>query len=157
MLYFAYGSNLSWEQMKERVPSSFFYGRAKLENHRLDFTRKSINRRCGVADIVEDENYDVWGAIFQFDENDLEKIDKFEGYFPNRARSAYKRIEKMVFLEGKKEQPMTVYTYEVIDKEFGKYKPNKDYKKLIVIGAKHWKLPKYYIKFLENIETIKNE
>jgi len=68
MYYFAYGSNLSWKQMKERVPLVSFYGIAKLENHRLDFTRKSIKCNCGVADIVEDNNYDVWGAIFRFDE-----------------------------------------------------------------------------------------
>ena len=109
MLYFAYGSNLNWEEMKKRVPSSIFYGKAKLENYRLDFTRKSINRGCGVADIIED-NKDIWGAIYQFDEEDLGRLDKAEGYNPNRVKNAYKRIEKMVYLEGKKEQPMTVYT-----------------------------------------------
>ncbi len=67
MLYFAYGSNLDWEKMKGIVPSSIFYGRAKLENYRLDFTRKSKNWNCGIADIVED-NKDVWGVIYQFDE-----------------------------------------------------------------------------------------
>ena len=39
-------------------------------------------------------------------------------------------------------------------KEFGKYKPNKDYKNLIVTGAKYWKLPEDYINFLENIQTL---
>ena len=156
MLYFAYGSNLNWIQMKKRVSSSSFYGTAKLENYRLDFTRESINWGCGVADIVED-NKDVWGVIYQFDEKDLGRLDKCEGYNPNRVKNAYRRIEKMVYLEGKKDQPMTVYTYEVIDKEFGKHKPNKDYKNLIVTGAKYWKLPKEYIKFLENIEIVKDE
>ena len=153
MLYFAYGSNLNWERMKKRVPSSFFIGKAKLENYRLDFTRKSINWDCGVADIVED-NKDVWGVVYQFEEKDLGRLDKCEGYTPNRVKNAYKRIEKMVCLEGKKDQPMTVYTYEVIDREFGKHKPNKEYKNLIVTGAQHWKLPEEYIDFLENIETI---
>ena len=153
MLYFAYGSNLNWEIMKGIVPSSIFYGKAKLENYRLDFTRESIKWRCGVADIIED-NKDVWGVIYQFDEEDLGKLDKCEGYSPNRVKNAYKRIEKMVYLEGKEDQPMTVYTYEVIDREFDKHKPNKDYKGLIITGAKYWKLPKDYIKFLENIQTM---
>ena len=156
MLYFAYGSNLDWGKMKKTIPSSIFYGKAKLENYRLDFTRESKNWDCGVADIVED-NKDVWGVIYQFDEKDLGRLDKCEGYNPNRVKNAYRRIEKMVYLEGKKDQPMTVYTYEVIDKEFGKYKPNNDYKKLIVDGAKHWSLPKEYIDFLESIETIEYE
>jgi len=33
----------------------------------------------------------------------------------------------------------------------------KKYKNLIVTGAKHWKLPKEYISFLENIKTIEDE
>ena len=154
MLYFAYGSNLDCEKMKKIVPSSIFYGKAKLENYRLDFTRESINWGCGVADIVKDENKDVWGVIYQFDEKDLGRLDKCEGYNPNRVKNAYRRIEKMVYLEGKKDQPMTMYTYEVIDKEFEKHKPNKEYKNLIVTGAKYWNLPKEYIKFIENIETL---
>jgi len=153
MLYFAYGSNLNWEKTKGIIPSSIFYGKAKLENYRLDFTRESINWGCGVADIVED-NKDVWGVIYQFDEKDLGRLDKCEGYNPNRVKNAYRRIEKMVYLEGKKDQPMTAHTYEVIDKEFGKHKPNKEYKNRIVTGAKYRKLPKEYIKFLENIETL---
>jgi gamma-glutamylcyclotransferase (GGCT)/AIG2-like uncharacterized protein YtfP len=153
MFYFAYGSNLDWEQMKERVPSVSFYGRAKLENHRLDFTRKSINRNCGVADIVEDNDHEVWGAIFRFDEQDLENLDRFEGYSPNRKNNDYKRIKKKVLLEGKKEKPMTVYTYEVVNKKLGKYLPNEHYKNLILEGAKYWQLPEEYIDFLEKIKT----
>ena len=63
----------------------------------------------------------------------------------------------MVYLEGIKDQPISVHTYEVNYKKFGKYKPNKEYKNLIVSGAKHWKLPKEYIKFLGNIEIVKDE
>ena len=159
MLYFAYGSNLNWEKMKKIAPSLIFYGKAKLENYRLDFTRESKNWDCGVADIVKDVTKDVWGVIYQFNKKDLKKLDECEGYNPNREneKNAYIRIEKMVYLEGKKDQSMTVYTYEVIDREFDKHKPNKDYKNLIVTGAKYWKLPKEYIKYLENIETMKDK
>jgi gamma-glutamylcyclotransferase (GGCT)/AIG2-like uncharacterized protein YtfP len=159
MLYFAYGSNLDWEKMKKTVPSSIFYGKVKLENYRLDFTRESINWGCGVADIVKDENKCVWGVIYQFNKKDLKKLDESEGYIPNREKgqNAYVRIEKKVYLEGEKDQPITVHTYEVFDKKFDKHKPNKEYKYLIVSGAKHWKLPEDYISFLENIETMKNE
>lgn len=38
--------------------------------------------------------------------------------------------------------------------DLGKYKPNKDYKHMIVSGAKYWKLSKEYINFLENIQTL---
>jgi hypothetical protein len=52
VLYFAYGSNMNWEQMKTRCPSARFVAVALLPDYKLAFTRKSINRGCGVADGV---------------------------------------------------------------------------------------------------------
>ena len=62
-LYFAYGSNLHWPQMKERCPSARFHCVAKLKDHRLAFTRKSISRDCGVADVVPEQGHDVWRSL----------------------------------------------------------------------------------------------
>jgi len=83
----------------------------------------------------------------------LENLDRFEGYSPNRKNNDYKRIKKKVYLEGKQEKPMKVYTYEVVDKDFKKYLPNEQYKNLVLEGAKYWQLPEQYIEFLEYIET----
>jgi len=154
MLYFAYGSNLNWERMKERCPSAEFFCKASLPDYRIDFTRKSNKLNCGVADIILDENNKVYGVIYRIDEIDLGKLDKNEGYIPQGDKNAYKRIEIMVFEEDNKEKPIIAFTYEVVKKEFGKYKPNKEYKNLIVTGAKYWKLPENYINFLENIQTL---
>jgi len=60
MLYFAYGSNMHAAQMNERCPSAKFVCRGKLPSHRLAFTLRSYSRRCGVADILSDENRYVW-------------------------------------------------------------------------------------------------
>ena len=38
--------------MKERCPSAKFVAVAKLTDHSLQFTRRSVNRGCGVADAV---------------------------------------------------------------------------------------------------------
>jgi len=154
MFYFSYGSNLDWEQMKNRCPSASFYCRASLLDYRIDFTRKSSKRKCGVADIVKDNNSKVYGVVYRIDEIDLGKLDNHEGYVPQKKKNAYKRIEIMVFEENNKENPIITYTYEVVKKEFGKYKPSKEYKNLILNGAKYWKLPKNYISFLENIQTL---
>lgn len=140
--------------MKERCPNASFYCRASLSNYRIDFTRWSRKRECGIADIVRDENNTVYGVVYKIDEIDLGKLDKYEGYVPQGDKNAYKRIEIMVFDDDNKEEPIIAFTYEVVKKEFGKYKPNKDYKNLIVIGAKYCKLPEDYINFLENIQTL---
>ena len=157
MLYFAYGSNLDWKRMKNRCPSVEFYCKASLPDYRIEFTRKSSKLNCGVADIMWDENNKVYGVVYKIDEEDLGRLDKSEGYVPQRDINCYKRIEIMVFEEDNKEKPITAFTYEVAKKEFGKYKPNKGYKKLIVSGAIFWNLLKEYIKFLENIEIMKDE
>jgi len=65
MLYFAYGSNMHAAQMKERCPSAKFVCRAKLPSNRLAFTRKSVNRGCGVADFLHDETKEVWGVVYE--------------------------------------------------------------------------------------------
>jgi hypothetical protein len=41
MLYFAYGSNMNWQQMQDRCPSARFFGVALLPDHKLAFTRES--------------------------------------------------------------------------------------------------------------------
>src|SRR4029434_6514613 len=84
MLYFAYGSNMDAAQIKERCPSAKFVCRAKLPSHRLTFTRMSVIRRCGVADILRDETKEVWGVVYELPENELENLDNDEGFRPGR-------------------------------------------------------------------------
>jgi hypothetical protein len=84
MLYFAYGSNMDWAQMKERCPCAKFVCRAKLPSHRLAFTLRSCSRRCGVADILRDETKDVWGVVYELPENELGNLDKDEDFNPGR-------------------------------------------------------------------------
>ena len=117
IFYFAYGSNLDWEQMKERCPSASFYCRASLSNYRIDFTRKSTKRNCGVADIVKDNNYKVYGVVYRINEADLGKLSKHEGYVLQGDNNAYKRIEIIVFEEDNKKEPIIAFTYEVVKKK----------------------------------------
>src|SRR5438046_3310953 len=83
-LYFAYGSNMDWAQMKERCPFAKFVCRAKLPSHRLAFTLRSYSRRCGVADILRDETREVWGVVYELRESELKNLDKDEDFNPGR-------------------------------------------------------------------------
>jgi hypothetical protein len=151
MLYFAYGSNMDWDQMKTRCPSACFVGVAVLRDHRLAFTRRSKKRACGVADALPEEGAAVWGAVFEITDVDVGRLDDAEGYRPGRQRNAYRREERHVFVAGDDKQPLAVAVY------FGEPQnapplPNQEYKNLIVGGAKRWWLPNDYIKELEAIE-----
>ena len=154
MLYYAYGSNLDYSQMKNRCPSAQFVGMALLKGYDFDFTRKSTTRGCGVMDIVKVEGEQVWGVVYQIDELDLGKLDQSEGYAPGRAKNAYRRIECRVFENGNTEKPIIVMTYEVVEKATSTILPNHAYKTLIINGATYWHLPEDYINRLRLIGTI---
>jgi len=111
LLYFAYGSNMNWPQMRERCPSSRFVGVAMLSNHRLAFTRTSVTRGCGVADIVQTLGGQVWGVVYEIPDLELGQLDKSEGYRPGREKNSYSRRECMVLLDGDEAGPLNVSTY----------------------------------------------
>jgi len=152
VLYFTYGSNMNWTQMKTRCPSARFVGVAKLTDHRLAFSRRSVNRGCGVADAVRDAARSVWGAVFQISELDVGVLDKSEGYRSGRERNSYWRRACLVFLDGDEGRPVTAETY-FADREPNPPPPNQAYKDIILSGARHWHLPDDYIAELEAIEV----
>lgn len=152
MLYFAYGSNLDWTQMRRRCPSAQFVCIAKLPDHKLAFTRKSKDRGCGVADVVPEQNAEVWGAVFEINERDIGRLDRSEGFSPGRVQNSYTREERHVFSDGDSKKPLATWVY-IAQREDEPPLPNDVYKRLIVEGAKFWHLPPHYITKLEKIET----
>ena len=154
MLYFAYGSNLDYSQMKNRCPSARFVGKAILKEYDFDFTRMSTNRGCGVMDIVKADGEKVWGVVHQIDELEVGRLDQSEGYAPGRTKNAYRRIECVVYEDGVANRPITAMTYEVVEKASATIPPDQAYKELIVNGADYWHLPEDYINRLKLIDTI---
>ena len=79
--YFAYGSNMGVEQMRQR--GVYFVSRilAALQGWRLEFNKlASRNPREGFANSVSDPTERVEGVLYEFDEEDLFKLDRYEGY-----------------------------------------------------------------------------
>ncbi|PHH73595.1 hypothetical protein CDD82_5377 [Ophiocordyceps australis] len=74
-LYFAYGSNLSTEQMQERCPGAQALGMGLLQGWQW-----IINQR-GYANIVEAGARDkvVYGLMYSLPPDDEERLDGFEG------------------------------------------------------------------------------
>lgn len=152
MLYFAYGSNMNWNQMRERCPSSRFEGIAVLRDHKLAFTRESVNRGCGVADVIAQDGAQVWGVVYEIADLDVGKLDVSEGFRPGRDKNAYYRRECLVFTDGEVQRPLTVSAY-FGDPQPNPPLPNAAYKSLILAGARHWHLAEEYIRELEQIEV----
>lgn len=152
-IYFAYGSNLDPEQMKERCPNSEPLGRAVLRGHRLDFTYRSRKRGCGVADVVSDPSSEVWGVLFSITDADRDRLDKSEGYSRETDSGAYLWRPKRVFPESNPEAEMDAFTYEVSTRLVPGPRPSREYLGQILKGAKHWKLPTTYLAFLSQTST----
>ncbi len=153
-LYFAYGSNLDWEQMRARCPSAEFVCVAELKKHRLGFTRwsPSASRRCGVADVLPDEEKSVWGVVYRMHADDFITLDRIEGHDPQQEvkAGAYDRKETVVFENGKNGSTLKVELYQVHNPT-QIYPTSTIYKGHLVRGARHWQLPADYIEFLEAI------
>ena len=152
MVYFAYGSNMNWQQMQSRCPSARFVGVALLPDHRIAFTRKSVKRGCGVADAVQERGDEVWGVLYEIGDSDVAGLDNSEGYMPGREKNSYWRRECMVLPGRDPTQALTVSTY-FGDPQPHPPLPNAEYKQLIVSGARHWHLPEQYVRDLEAIEV----
>ena len=153
MYYFAYGSMMHFDEMRLRCPSAQFVAVAMLPDHALKFTRRSVKRGCGVADAVQQQGDEVWGVVYDIAETDLERLDKGEGFKPNRplAANAYVREQRAIYRDGKSEQRIDAWIY-FANREPNPPRPNAAYKQLLVDGAKQWSLPGTYQALLEKID-----
>ncbi len=142
--YFAYGSNMNWEQMQSRCPSAKFLMVAVLRDHRLAFSRYSKGRCCGVADVIDCPGSNVWGVVYEVSDEDMCKLDTSEGYKYGREINSYNREKKTVCEGLAKASSLQVFTY-VAEQQEGEHLPDKKYLGLIIDGAHHWKLPADYI------------
>jgi gamma-glutamylcyclotransferase len=143
---------MNWDQMRQRCQSARVTGIAALRDHKLAFTRGSVKRGCGVADMVSAVGAQVWGVVYEIDDVDVSDLDASEGFNAGRDKNSYVRRECLVFMDGEDRRPLMVYAY------FGEPQPNPplpnaEYKNLILAGARHWHLPAKYIRELEQIEV----
>jgi hypothetical protein len=123
-----------------------------LRDHRLAFTRKSINRGCGVADVIAKDGARVWGVVFEIADFDVSNLDVSEGFRLGRGKNSYTRRECLVLIDGEDQRPLTVSAY-FGDPQLDPPLPNAAYKNLMLTGARHWHLPLEYIRELEQIEV----
>jgi len=144
MRYFAYGSNLDWDQMRARCPSSVFLHVACLRDHALAFTRYLPKRGCGVADVVRRADHEVWGAVYELSDDDGCRLDACEGYVPGRRRNGYRRVGARVAIDGRDTRPIDVVTYEVCERRPTHVPPDRSYMGHLLRGARTWGLPASY-------------
>jgi len=152
VLYFAYGSNMWREQMRQRCPDHECLGIAVLKDHALCFPRSSLVRKCGVAGIVEQSGAEVWGVVYRLHDEDLAALDKREGYDPTKPPhvNRYNRQTVRVVMNG---GTVDCLTY-VARPEEGAHVPNAEYMAAIITGAEENGLPPDYVSRLRLITSL---
>ncbi|MDQ3819655.1 MAG: gamma-glutamylcyclotransferase [Acidobacteriota bacterium] len=147
MKYFAYGSNLCTNRLRERVPSATFCQKAILYGFTLKFHKRSIDGSAKCNAFYTGNNTDeVHGVIFDIDEEEKQDLDKAEG----RGRG-YDQITIKVNTNGGVEE---VFTYVANTKAIDdSLQPYSWYKDLVLSGAKEHSLHKAYIRRLELVQA----
>jgi gamma-glutamylcyclotransferase len=148
-LYFAYGSNMDEEHMRAHCPTARYIDSARLDGHRLAFTRRSVVSGKGVADVVADPREVVWGVLYDLGDGDLEALDRKEG-----NGWAYARQHKNVTVPARRSvQSAIVYT--VLAKEPGEVPPSREYLELLTGAAERRGLPGEYVATLKAIRPAR--
>ena len=138
--YFAYGSNLDLPQMKRRCPSSKLISKGSLSGYRLTFNRFSSGWGGGVADVIQEQDSEVWGLVFEISDSDLERLDRYEGYYKEQT-SLYERWKAVIDIPNG--QVCDVWVYTVVEKQ--KFvPPTSEYLQIIKDAAVKWNFPKSY-------------
>jgi len=132
--YFAYGSNLSKKQMKRRgcnILGEPFRG--SLKGYRLCFSVKSINWKCGVADITQgEEQENVHGVLYPVER--IEPMDPHEACNYNVRRES-KYYRDLLYIESEKGIKRAWVYYVRKERKQGAFiRPSWEYAKMILFG-----------------------
>src|SRR5947209_5466781 len=76
--YFAYGSNMLLERLRERCPSANVRGVASVANWTVTLSKRS-RHGCGVATLEHAPGRRVHGVVFDLEDREQSKLDKAEG------------------------------------------------------------------------------
>lgn len=141
--YFAYGSNMSRQQVKQRAGQPKEEKIARLEGYELNF-EKIARGGSGTGNIVVAPEKTLWGVLYRLTEQQLKTLDRFEG-----VPEHYRRSEVNVVDGHGNKIAAQVYLARKVRKGL---KPDRQYLQRIIQGAEEHNLPADYIAQLKKIE-----
>ena len=140
-------------QIRRRCPSSRFQAIAVLPDYRLDFTLRSTQRRCGVANVVPSRFDSVIGALYRINSTrDWEVLDAAEGFKQGRKRgNRYTRsIATVKIMNSTRSETSALIYLGLLEKS--PPPPSKAYLSQMINGATYWNFPLHYIESLIKIK-----
>ena len=134
-LYFAYGTNMDVEAMRQRCPRSSVQGPARLARHRLAVTHE------GTFTIARDPGADVHGVLFDLALADVRALDRYEEV----GRGAYAKIMQPVLRAAG--APVRALIY--VGRTYGTAPPRADHLAVVQRAAQAFGFPPRYLAELQ--------
>ena len=135
--YFAYGSNMDWEQMDYRCPESMFFRKAVLRDYRLALDS------WGYATVIPCEGSVVEGCLWRISDEDEKSLDRYEGV----RSGSYKRETIEVETD---DGPESALIFISLRGEEGSFL-REDYMQRIIASAEELKFTHGYIEMLRKL------
>ena len=160
MLYFAFGSNLDPDQMQARCPAHRVVGMAVLRDHKLVFPIFSPSWGGGVASLQLSHGHDVWGMLYELDDEDLRALDGYEAFHgPGNPHNLYEREPVWVELTRPEDGsvPRRVKAAAYLAHTANPSPPSRRYVDALLKGARAHKLPDDYIAALMKLPVLAEE
>jgi cation transport regulator ChaC len=149
-IYFAYGSNMLFEELKSFSPTAKVMGIACLEGKVVVFNKRSEKDGSGKANLIIRNGGSTWGVLYEIAEADLNKLDKKEGGYKRQLVKV--KTEDMDIIEA-----VTYISANLIDEPVA----YDSYKEKVIRGAQEHNLPETHISYLIQLpsrpDTSKNE
>jgi gamma-glutamylcyclotransferase len=138
MFYFAYGSNLSSNFIRDYTPSAAFVMKADLPNYQVEFRHYSKDFSGGISSIIETPGTLVRGVIYEVKESELEELDILE----NVPEGIYRRDTFRVMGEDSEWHRADLYR---VSTPTGPYTPSSAYVDFMIEGAREHGLDADYV------------
>ncbi|MFT5756052.1 MAG: gamma-glutamylcyclotransferase [Alteromonadaceae bacterium] len=149
MKYFAYGSNMSFLRLQERVPSAKRLETVTLKYHQLRFNMSGTDS-SGKCDSFQTDNSEdlVIGALFEINSNEKAVLDRAESL-------GHGYDEKIVSVYNNAGEVFEALTYYALNLDTS-LKPYSWYLNHVIIGAKETQVPIEYLAIIESIECLED-
>ncbi len=129
-IYFAYGSNLSEDQMAYRCPDAYTIGKASVSGWEFRIMER------GYATIIPSDGSAIWGVLWALSANDERRLDRYEGV----SAGLYTRDRIVVEMNG-----LQVEALVYIAPFFGDGVATDSYMESVINGAEAFGFPVAYI------------
>ena len=154
-LYFAFGSNLSLDQMRKRCPGHKLVGIAVLANHRVVCNKAKSDGVNYCAGIIESPGDEVLGGLYKLTPGDIKRLDKDEGCW--KGTEHYYRDAGDFYVKNRASGlVINAFTYFVA-KPVPPKKPATEYAEIIFQGCRDHGFPEEYVKNLRGWFLMESE